>query len=368
MFHLNLRKKTRSDIMEEQIDDVRINQVTEVITPHQLMHEAPLDPNIIQSVFDSRERISKILHKKDDRLLIIIGPCSIHDPEAAMDYADKLQQVSNQYEGELEIVMRVYFEKPRTTIGWKGYINDPDLDGSNNIDKGLRLARQLLVDVSKLGLPAATEFLDPITPQYIGDLISWGAIGARTTESQIHRQLASGLSAPIGFKNGTDGSIQIAIDAIKSAMNPHMFLSVTKDGKSAIVSTTGNRDCHVIHRGGNLGENFSSQHINRSRELLEASGINTGIMVDLSHANSDKDFKKQAFAASSVCQQLSSIDNDLVGVMIESNLVEGRQNLSDKLVYGQSVTDACLGWDSSLDILDQLSHAVKTRRLSQSSE
>ena len=354
--------------MEEQIDDVRINQVAEVITPYQLIQEAPLDSKTIRSVFHSRDRISKILHKQDDRLLIIIGPCSIHDPKAAMDYAERLQQVSDQYEDSLEIVMRVYFEKPRTTIGWKGYINDPDLDGSNNIDKGLRLARQLLIDVSKLGLPTATEFLDPITPQYIGDLISWGAIGARTTESQIHRQLASGLSAPIGFKNSTDGSIQIAIDAIKSAMNPHMFLSVTKHGKSAIVSTTGNSDCHVIHRGGKLGENFSSPHIDHSRELLEANDIETGIMVDLSHDNSDKDFKKQTLAANSVCQQISSKDRDLVGVMIESNLVEGRQDLSEKLVYGQSVTDACLGWDSSLDILENIYRAVKTRRLSKFSE
>jgi 3-deoxy-7-phosphoheptulonate synthase len=262
--------------------------------------------------------------------------------------------------------MRVYFEKPRTTIGWKGLINDPDLNGSNNINKGLKIARRLLVDIASLGLPTATEFLDPITPQYIGDLISWGAIGARTTESQIHRQLASGLSAPIGFKNSTDGSIQIAIDAIKSASNPHMFLSVTKKGNSAIVSTSGNSDCHVIHRGGSIGPNYSEEQIIATSNLLQKNGIDTGIMVDLSHANSNKDFNNQMVVANSIGNQIATGNEDIVGIMIESNLVQGNQAISaDKstLLYGQSVTDACLGWDSTLILLEQISREAEKRRL-----
>ena len=350
--------------MHERIDDVRINNIEEVITPEELIKEVPASANIEKQVFSSRNTISRILHKKDGRLLVIIGPCSIHDPKAAIEYAEKLSVASEKYSKYLEIVMRVYFEKPRTTIGWKGLINDPDLNGSNNINKGLKIARRLLVDISSLGLPTATEFLDPITPQYIGDLISWGAIGARTTESQIHRQLASGLSAPIGFKNSTDGSIQIAIDAIKSASNPHMFLSVTKKGNSAIVSTSGNSDCHVIHRGGSNGTNYSEKPIIATSELLKTSGIETGIMVDLSHANSNKNFQNQIIAADSVSDQIAKGSRDIVGIMIESNLVEGSQGISSdntNLVYGQSVTDACLGWDATSNLLEQMSYAVEKK-------
>ena len=350
--------------MYERIDDVRINNIEEVITPEELIKEVPASANIEKQVFSSRNTISRILHKKDDRLLVIIGPCSIHDPKAAIEYAEKLSVASEKYSKYLEIVMRVYFEKPRTTIGWKGLINDPDLNGSNNINKGLKIARRLLVNISSLGLPTATEFLDPITPQYIGDLISWGAIGARTTESQIHRQLASGLSAPIGFKNSTDGSIQIAIDAIKSASNPHMFLSVTKKGNSAIVSTSGNSDCHVIHRGGSNGTNYSEKPIIATTELLKTNGIETGIMVDLSHANSNKNFQNQIIAADSVSDQIAKGSRDIVGIMIESNLVEGSQGISSdntNLVYGQSVTDACLGWDATSILLEKMSYAVEKK-------
>ena len=352
--------------MRERIDDVRIKNIEEVVTPEQLMREVPTDTRIEKQVFSSRNTISGILHKKDTRLLVIVGPCSIHDPKAAGEYAEKLSIAARKYSDNLEIVMRVYFEKPRTTIGWKGLINDPDLNGSNNINKGLKIARRLLVDIASLGLPTATEFLDPITPQYIGDLISWGAIGARTTESQIHRQLASGLSAPIGFKNSTDGSIQIAIDAIKSASNPHMFLSVTKKGNSAIVSTSGNSDCHVIHRGGSIGTNYSEKQIIATTNLLQKNDIDTGIMVDLSHANSNKDFNNQMVVANSIGNQIATGNEDIVGIMIESNLVQGNQAISaDKstLLYGQSVTDACLGWDSTLILLEQISREAEKRRL-----
>ena len=352
--------------MRERIDDVRIKNIEEVVTPEQLMREVPTDTRIEKQVFSSRNTISGILHKKDTRLLVIVGPCSIHDPKAAGEYAEKLSIAARKYSDNLEIVMRVYFEKPRTTIGWKGLINDPDLNGSNNINKGLKIARRLLVDIASLGLPTATEFLDPITPQYIGDLISWGAIGARTTESQIHRQLASGLSAPIGFKNSTDGSIQIAIDAIKSASNPHMFLSVTKKGNSAIVSTSGNSDCHVIHRGGSIGTNYSEEQIIATTNLLQKNGIDTGIMVDLSHANSNKDFNNQIVVANSIGNQIATGNQDIVGIMIESNLAQGNQTISaDKssLVYGQSVTDACLGWDATLILLEQISREAEKRRL-----
>ncbi len=356
--------------MRDRIDDVRIKNIEEVITPEQLMQEVPTGISIEEQVFSSRNTISSILHKKDKRLLVVVGPCSIHDPKAAIDYSERLSVVAQKYQKNLKIVMRVYFEKPRTTIGWKGLINDPDLNGSNNINKGLKIARRLLLDISSLGLPTATEFLDPITPQYIGDLISWGAIGARTTESQIHRQLASGLSAPMGFKNSTDGSIQIAIDAIKSASNPHMFLSVTKKGNSAIVSTSGNGDCHVIHRGGSNGTNYSKEQIAATSKLLETHEIDTGIMVDLSHANSNKNFNNQTVAANSVSDQIAAGSEDIIGIMIESNLVEGNQKISANqtdLVYGQSVTDACLGWDATSILLGQISHATEKRLTSASS-
>ena len=350
--------------MQQKIDDVRIRTIEEVISPNQLLKEIPVDQNEKDLVFSSRKRISKILSKSDPKLLVIVGPCSIHDPKAAIEYGQKLQTEALNYKDTLEIVMRVYFEKPRTTIGWKGLINDPDLDGSNNINKGLKTARQLLADLLEIGLPTATEFLDPITPQYIGDLISWGAIGARTTESQIHRQLASGLSSPIGFKNGTDGAIQVAVDAITSASHSHRFLSVTKMGTSAIVSTSGNSDCHVIHRGGTDGPNFSSTHINQTAEVLQSNNIKTGIMVDLSHANSDKNFENQVIAANSVCKQITEGNKDIVGIMIESNLVEGNQSLSSlesELNYGQSVTDACLGWSDTPSLLSKISDSVQAR-------
>ena len=352
--------------MTERIDDVRIETIEEVITPEQLMREIPINTSVKRLVFLSRNTVSSILRRKDKRLLVIVGPCSIHDTRSALEYAEKLALLSKLHTKNLEIIMRVYFEKPRTTIGWKGLINDPDLDASNNINKGLKLARKLLLDISDLGLPAATEFLDPITPQYIGDLISWGAIGARTTESQIHRQLASGLSAPIGFKNSTDGSVQVAIDAIRSASNSHRFLSVTKKGNSAIVSTSGNKDCHIIHRGGVNGTNYAKEYVATTEELLRKNDIDTGIMIDLSHANSNKNFKDQISAGASVGRQISEGNTNIVGIMIESNLIEGNQSITgdpNSLTYGQSITDACLGWDATSNLIDHIGRAVEQRKI-----
>jgi 3-deoxy-7-phosphoheptulonate synthase len=296
--------------------------------------------------------------------LVVVGPCSIHDPEAAVDYATRLRELMDRYRSELSIVMRVYFEKPRTTVGWKGLINDPFLNESYDINRGLHMARGLLLRIADLGVPAATEFLDTITPQYIADLITWGAIGARTTESQVHRELASGLSMPVGFKNGTSGCLQIAIDAIISASCPHCFLSVTKQGVSAIVSTTGNKSCHLILRGSTEGPNYDEQHIAEAREKLAKAGISNRIMVDLSHGNSRKDYRNQPLVAEEVARQISNGCDDICSVMIESFLVEGAQKISKDMIYGKSVTDQCINWEQTTEVLALLAEAVRNRRAS----
>ncbi len=354
--------------MQHQTDDLRIVETKEVIAPSELHQELPVSEKSAQCVFTARSAAQKILHGEDDRLLVIVGPCSIHDPDAAREYAIRLAKVRDEVAGDLMIVMRVYFEKPRTTVGWKGLINDPNLDDSFEINKGLRVARKLLLDLNESGMPAGTEYLDLISPQYVADLVSWGAIGARTTESQVHRELSSGLSCPVGFKNATDGGLQVAIDAIGSAMNPHHFLSVTKEGKSAIFSTAGNKDCHIILRGGSGQPNYSPESINEASALLEKSGLAARIMVDLSHANSLKQHDKQVEVGDSISQQLSAGDMRIFGLMIESHLVAGRQNAKpgQDLVYGQSITDACLGWEDTETLLHTLANAVRERRHSKS--
>jgi len=329
--------------------------------------EAPATSSIAEVVGDARQAVHQILHGRDDRLVVVIGPCSIHDPKAALDYARRLAVERERHAGELEVVMRVYFEKPRTTVGWKGLINDPYLDESFRIDEGLRIARQLLIDINRMGLPAGSEFLDVISPQYIGDLISWGAIGARTTESQVHRELASGLSAPIGFKNGTDGNIRIATDAIQAAARGHHFLSVHKNGQVAIVQTNGNRDCHVILRGGKA-PNYDAASVEAACKDLEAAKLPPTLMVDCSHANSSKQHQKQIDVAKDIAAQIADGSKRVFGVMVESHLQSGAQKFTpgkDQLAgleYGKSITDACLGWEDSVQVLDTLSQAVKRRR------
>lgn len=344
-------------------DDVRIKQITELLPPVALLEKFPATDEVATTVSASRKAIHNILHGQDDRVLVVIGPCSIHDPEAAMEYAHRLQATRERFKGELEIVMRVYFEKPRTTVGWKGLINDPRLDHTFDINDGLRIARGLLIEINEMGLPTAGEFLDMITPQYLADLMSWGAIGARTTESQVHRELASGLSCPVGFKNGTDGTIKIAIDAINAASASHCFLSVTKYGHSAIVTTAGNEDCHIILRGGKT-TNYSAADVAAIKVDLAKAGLRENIMIDFSHANSCKQFKKQMEVAADVSAQIAGGDKAIMGVMVESHLVEGAQDLDcgEELTYGQSVTDACIGWDDTEVLLAQLSDAVKARR------
>ena len=351
--------------MQYQTDDIRITGMQEVIAPESLMSDLPISSATSNLVFNTRQEVANIIHKQDDRLLAIIGPCSIHDPKAAIEYAQRLANSAEKYRESLLIVMRVYFEKPRTTVGWKGLINDPHLNNSFQINEGLTIARKLLLDINKLGITAGTEYLDPISPQYVGDLVSWGAIGARTTESQIHRQLASGLSCPIGFKNSTDGDVQIAVDAVNSSTHSHIFLSVTKQGHSAIFSTAGNPDCHVILRGGVNGTNFDRVSIAATQELLSEADVSAGIMVDMSHANSQKDHNKQLLVCESLCHQLADGDSNIIGVMVESNLQSGRQSISDDLsalTYGQSITDACVDWTDTEKIIEQLSEAVIARR------
>ncbi|MDR2240670.1 MAG: 3-deoxy-7-phosphoheptulonate synthase AroG [Zoogloeaceae bacterium] len=345
-------------------DDVRIRNIYEVAPPSSLLREFPPTPKAVETTFAARQAIHRILHGADDRLLAVIGPCSVHDFDAATEYALRLKAEAERHAGELLVVMRVYFEKPRTTVGWKGLINDPRMDGTFKINEGLRIARHLLVDLNEMGLPAATEFLDMITPQYIADLISWGAIGARTTESQVHRELASGLSCPVGFKNGTDGNIRIAVDAIRASQQPHHFLSVTKAGHSAIVSTNGNEDCHVILRGGKE-PNYDAASVDRACKELGASGLAARVMIDFSHGNSRKDFRRQMEAARDIGAQLAAGEDRIFGVMIESHLKEGRQDLKpgQPLEYGKSITDACLGWEDSIVMLDLLAQAVRERRV-----
>ncbi|MDA8453947.1 3-deoxy-7-phosphoheptulonate synthase [Acidovorax sp. GBBC 3334] len=351
-----------------QTDDERIKDITVLPPPEHLIRFFPIRGTPIETLISrTRQRIQDIMARRDDRLLVVIGPCSIHDPAAALEYARRLQSVRAQYADTLEIVMRVYFEKPRTTVGWKGLINDPYLDESYRIDEGLRIARQLLIDINRLGVPAGSEFLDVISPQYIGDLISWGAIGARTTESQVHRELASGLSAPIGFKNGTDGNIRIATDAIQSASRGHHFLSVHKNGQVAIVNTQGNRDCHVILRGGKT-PNYDADSVAAACKDLEAAKLPPTLMVDCSHANSSKQHERQRDVARDIGGQIAGGSHSIFGVMIESHLVAGAQKFTPgkddvcAIEYGKSITDACLGWDDSLGVLAELSTAVAARR------
>lgn len=351
-----------------QTDDERIKDITVLPPPEHLIRFFPIRGTAVETLISkTRKGIHNIIQGKDDRLLVVVGPCSIHDPMAALDYARKLVEQRKKYEGTLEIVMRVYFEKPRTTVGWKGLINDPYLDETFRIDEGLRIARQLLIDINRLGLPAGSEFLDVISPQYIGDLISWGAIGARTTESQVHRELASGLSAPIGFKNGTDGNIRIATDAIQAAARGHHFLSVHKNGQVAIVQTNGNKDCHVILRGGKA-PNYDAASVAAACKELEASKLPATLMVDCSHANSSKQHEKQVEVARDIAGQVAGGSRHVFGLMVESHLNAGAQKFTPgkdgakALEYGKSITDACLGWNDSLDVLEILSAAVLKRR------
>jgi len=346
------------------IDDVRIREIKELSPPDQVLRDVPASEQMAASVFAARQDIHRILVAADDRLLVVIGPCSIHDPRSALEYATRLKAQAARLAADLLVVMRVYFEKPRTTVGWKGLINDPRLDGSFQINEGLRLARRLLADITALGVPCATEFLDTITPQYTADLIAWGAIGARTTESQVHRELASGLSSPVGFKNGTDGNVRIAVDAIRAATSPHYFLSVTKSGRSAIVATNGNEDCHVILRGGKA-PNYDAASVESACKELGQAGLAARVMIDCSHANARKQHKLQAEVARDVGAQVAGGDDRIVAVMVESHLQEGRQDLMSgkPLEYGRSITDACLGWEDSVEVLDLLAEAVRQRRV-----
>jgi 3-deoxy-7-phosphoheptulonate synthase len=346
-----------------ETDDLRIVKIKELSPPAEIMRELPRDEATSRTVLGARAALRNILRGRDDRLAVVIGPCSVHDPKAALEYARLLAATREIFSDTLEIVMRVYFEKPRTTVGWKGLINDPRLDGSFDIEAGLRLARRLLLDVNALGLPAGCEFLDMTTPQYIADLVGWGAIGARTTESQVHRELASGLSCPVGFKNGTDGNVRIAVDAVLSASQPHHFLAVTKDGRSAIAATAGNEDCHIILRGGKT-PNYDATSVDAACREAEKSGVSPFLMIDASHANSRKDPENQPAVAEEVARQIEAGERRIIGLMIESHLVGGRQDLvpGRPLAYGQSVTDGCLDWERSLQTLRRLASAVERRR------
>jgi 3-deoxy-7-phosphoheptulonate synthase len=336
----------------------------EVTAPEVLIRDVPISDAASSLVFSCRSRISDIIHGRDNRLLVIVGPCSIHDVKAALEYGTRLREEAERWKDTLEIVMRVYFEKPRTTVGWKGLINDPHLNNSFGVNEGLRIARRLLRDLVDMGIGTGTEYLDPISPQYSGDLVCWGAIGARTTESQVHRQLASGLSCPTGFKNSTFGSVQVAVDAVGAARSPHIFLSVTKSGHSTIFSTSGNEDCHIILRGGKDGPNYDRVSVRAATELLRKAQLPPKLMVDMSHANSRKDFMRQLEVCTDICDQLRSGEEGIMGVMIESNLVEGAQplDLGTELVYGQSVTDSCIGWEDTLGCLESLAEATEARR------
>ncbi|OOF40332.1 3-deoxy-7-phosphoheptulonate synthase [Rodentibacter mrazii] len=345
-------------------DDTRIEKVDQVLPPIALLEKFPASEEAATLVKQTRQEAHNIIHGKDDRLLVIIGPCSIHDPKAALEYANRLKPLREKYKDSLEIIMRVYFEKPRTTVGWKGLINDPYLNDTYRLNDGLRIARKLLSDINNLGVPSAGEFLDMITPQYVADFMSWGAIGARTTESQVHRELASGLSCAVGFKNATNGGVKVALDAIGSAEAPHYFLSVTKFGHSAIVSTKGNEDCHIILRGGDKGPNYSAEYVEKVCADIEKTGRIPHVMVDFSHANSSKQFKKQMEVCEDVSKQIAGGSKKIFGVMVESHLVEGRQDLVNgkAATYGQSITDACIGWEDTELLLKQLSDAVIARR------
>jgi 3-deoxy-7-phosphoheptulonate synthase len=354
----------RNDDKTSLTDDERIENVVALPPPEHLIRFFPIQGSAVESMIaETRARLRQILHGRSDRLLVVIGPCSIHDPLAALEYAKKLKEQRTRLAGELEVLMRVYFEKPRTTVGWKGLINDPYLNGSFRINEGLRIARDVLVRINQAGVPAGCEFLDVISPQYIGDLVAWGAIGARTTESQVHRELASGLSAPVGFKNGTDGNVKIAVDALLAARQKHHFLSVHKSGQVAIVETRGNDDCHIILRGGKT-PNYDAASVQSACAELAKAGLPERLMIDCSHANASKDYRRQAEVAADLGRQIAGGERRVVGVMVESHLVEGRQELAPgkALTFGQSITDACLGWDDSVKLLDGLAEAVKARR------
>ncbi|MBB5206653.1 3-deoxy-7-phosphoheptulonate synthase [Chiayiivirga flava] len=355
--------------MHRHTDDLRIRDLRPLSTPAQVMGEIECGEIAAATVSAARHALHAILQGNDDRLAVVVGPCSIHDPVAALEYAQRLRHERDRLGADLEIVMRVYFEKPRTTVGWKGLINDPGLDDSFDINRGLRVARGLLRDVNALGLPAGCEFLDMITPQYIADLVAWGAIGARTTESQVHREMASGLSCPVGFKNGTDGNVKIAADAVQAAMHSHHFLAVTKDGRSAIATTAGNADCHVILRGGST-PNFDAAGVAAASALLHRAGLVPRLMIDASHANSGKKPENQPRVIDNVAQQLEAGERRVIGVMIESHLVAGRQDPMPgrALTYGQSITDGCIGWDDTVAVLDRLAAAVRARRSAPASE
>ena len=345
-------------------DDLRIQEIKELLPPDAIREEFPLTAHAAEVTYETRQDIHRILHGADDRLLVVIGPCSIHDPKAALEYGQKLKAERDRLRSDLLILMRVYFEKPRTTVGWKGLINDPLLNGSFQINEGLRTGRRLLVELNEMDMPAGVEYLDVISPQYIADLVSWGAIGARTTESQVHRELASGLSCPVGFKNGTDGNLRIAVDAIRTSQHPHHFLSVTKQGHSAIVSTMGNEDCHIILRGGRQ-PNYDPTSVDTACKELAGGGLAQRVMIDVSHSNSQKDYLRQIEVGGEVAEQIAHGDNRVMGVMVESNLKAGRQDLipGRELIYGQSITDACIGWDESVPLLDVFAAAVRRRRI-----
>ena len=355
--------------MQYQTDDIRIKEVNELVTPSHILRELPLTEAAAKTTYEARHAIHRVLHGADDRLIVIMGPCSIHDVKAAKEYAGRLREASSQLASDLLVVMRVYFEKPRTTVGWKGLINDPHLDGSFRINEGLRIGRKLLLDLNESGMAVACEFLDMITPQYVADLVAWGAIGARTTESQVHRELASGLSCPVGFKNGTDGNVKIAVDAIRAAQAPHHFLSVTKGGHSAIVSTLGNEDCHIILCGGSR-PNYDAASVDAAARTLAEAGIPARLMIDFSHGNSSKKPEKQVEVGQEVGRQIAGGEDRIVGVMVESHLKAGRQDLvpGKQLVYGVSITDGCIGWEESRKLLDVLAEAVRSRRLKAEAE
>jgi 3-deoxy-7-phosphoheptulonate synthase len=358
--------RSTSDTAPPKTRDLRIAGYRPLVPPAILMEELPLLDDGLVTVSRTREEVVDILDGRDDRLAVVVGPCSVHDTDAALEYATRLKTLAEKVADDVYVVMRVYFEKPRTTVGWRGLINDPNLDGSFEVNRGLRQARRLLLDVVGLGLPTGCEFLDPISPQFFADTVSWAAIGARTTESQVHRNLASGLSMPVGFKNGTGGGLQMAVDAVRAAANPHSFLSVTEQGLAAIVTTRSNPDCHVVLRGGRSGPNHDRESVQRTLELLRKAGLPPRVMIDASHDNSGKDYRRQPGVAAEIAAQVAEGERGIVGMMLESFLVEGRQDLVDKerLVYGQSITDSCISWETTEEVLDQLAEAVRARRAS----
>jgi 3-deoxy-7-phosphoheptulonate synthase len=352
---------TRS-VQSDAVRDQRIAQLVPLVTPQELYDEIPLDEAKTDVVLAGRAATQAVLDGVDDRLLVVVGPCSVHDPDATREYAGRLAAEAERLNRDLLVTMRCYFEKPRTTVGWKGLINDPHLDGSGDVNTGLRIARQLMLDILGDGLPVGLEFLDPITPQYISDLVSWGAIGARTTESQIHRQLGSGLSMPVGFKNGTDGNVQVAVDAVRAAAASHVFPGIDADGRSAVLHTRGNADCHVILRGSTTGPNYDAVNVEATLALLRSAGLPERLMIDASHGNSQKDPLRQPEIAADIAGQMAAGNRAVCGVMVESFLVEGRQDQSDHMTYGQSITDGCLGWESTVELLDTLAEGARTRR------